>query len=267
MEYEFHKIAGIFPLIEGDEFKELVEDIRKHGQIDPIWLYEGKILDGRNRYRACREAGVEPKVEQYTGDDPVGFSWSKNTVRRQLTPSQRATAVAAMAPLLKAEAKKRQGKRTDLLPNLAGSSNHRDDADGGTRATVARMAGVSPTMAGAAMALTEKAKTDPEAQAMVEKVKRGEVTVNAATAALKGDADVELPVVLLVDGLIHTARTVEKSSKARLSATDFDDYFASVGAADWKGALRAAKWFSDNGQVIVDAILKHAKETPPQAKN
>jgi hypothetical protein len=70
---QFHPLAEIFPLIEGVEFDELVEDIRANGLHEPIVVYEDQILDGRNRYRACQAAGIEPAFTVYTGDDPVGY--------------------------------------------------------------------------------------------------------------------------------------------------------------------------------------------------
>src|SRR5262249_17237456 len=65
---QFHPLADIVPLIEGDEFKVLVEDIREYGLREPITMYENKILDGRNRYRGCKEAGREPKFREFEGD-------------------------------------------------------------------------------------------------------------------------------------------------------------------------------------------------------
>jgi hypothetical protein len=50
---EFHPLANIFPLIEGKDFADLVDDIRLNGLHEPIVLYRGQILDGRNRYCAC----------------------------------------------------------------------------------------------------------------------------------------------------------------------------------------------------------------------
>lgn len=94
---EFHEIASLFPLLEGEEFKSVVEDIKNNGLIEPITTYGGKILDGRNRYRACIEAGVEPRFEEYKDDDPLGFVISKNLKRRHLNESQKALIAVRMA--------------------------------------------------------------------------------------------------------------------------------------------------------------------------
>ena len=56
-EYEFHPIANIFPMMEGKEFEHFKADIRTRKLQEPITVYENKVLDGRNRYKACKDLG------------------------------------------------------------------------------------------------------------------------------------------------------------------------------------------------------------------
>lgn len=94
-----HPIADLFPLIEGREFDDLVRSIKDNGQHDPVVLLDNMILDGRNRYRACREAGIEPRVQQFSGKDPISFVMDHNIHRRHLNESQRAMIAAKLATM------------------------------------------------------------------------------------------------------------------------------------------------------------------------
>jgi ParB-like chromosome segregation protein Spo0J len=96
---KFHPYAEIFPLIEGASLDELAADIKANGQQEKIWLLDGKILDGRNRFLACKKAGVAPQTRKYTGKDPLAFVISANIHRRHLSESQRAMAAARIATL------------------------------------------------------------------------------------------------------------------------------------------------------------------------
>lgn len=97
MNLEYHPLANIFPLIEGQAYQDLMADVLKHGVREPVWLYEDQILDGRNRYRAAQAMGVECPVREYEGEDPTGFVVSLNLHRRHLTESQRAMVAAKLA--------------------------------------------------------------------------------------------------------------------------------------------------------------------------
>jgi hypothetical protein len=70
---EYHPAADVFPLLPDDELGALAEDSEKHGQREPICLFEGKILDGRNRYRACEMKGIKPTTVDVNTDDPFAF--------------------------------------------------------------------------------------------------------------------------------------------------------------------------------------------------
>jgi hypothetical protein len=97
--YEIHPLAELFPALEGHALHSFAEDIRERGQQDPAWLYEGKILDGRNRYKVCQVIGCELKTRNYDGDDPIGFVLSANLHRRHLNENQRAMVGAEIAKL------------------------------------------------------------------------------------------------------------------------------------------------------------------------
>lgn len=94
--YEVHPFADRFALVEGQEFDELVESVRKHGNRQPITLTHDKrvLVDGRNRYRACVKAGREPAVRTLpatiTEVEILDFIVAANIERRHLDAGQRA---------------------------------------------------------------------------------------------------------------------------------------------------------------------------------
>jgi N6-adenosine-specific RNA methylase IME4 len=98
-ELEFHPLANAYPLLEGESRSEFEADIVASGVKIPIVLYEGKILDGRNRYRAAIKAGLTIPVVDYMWMNPEAVVRSLNDMRREggLPVGPRALIAAQMA--------------------------------------------------------------------------------------------------------------------------------------------------------------------------
>jgi len=118
---EFHPVANIFPMMSAGEFKALKADIAINGLREPIWFHDNQIIDGRNRYNACEEIGVEPRFREWDGvGSLVAFVVSLNLIRRHLDETQRGMCAARAASM-------RQGERTDL-PSIEGRLSQEEAA-------------------------------------------------------------------------------------------------------------------------------------------
>lgn len=169
MKYKPHPLAELFPPISAAEMTELRDSIKKSGLNHPITLFEGKILDGRNRYEACLLAGVQPEFQEFGGDDPVEFVISENLQRRHLSVGQRA------AIALQLSSAKWGGDRTSEA-----YKQERNSALG--RRKTADSLGVSLD------SVKVYAKIDEADPSLSKKVAAGKVTLNAAEKQVKEKA-------------------------------------------------------------------------------
>jgi ParB-like chromosome segregation protein Spo0J len=99
------------------EFAELKKDIKKNGL--KVWgaTYRGQVLDGRNRYKACQELGIEMQfryIVDHEDFDPFAYVLSHNVYRRHLDESQRAMVAAKLATM-----KHGGDRKSDQEPNLS----------------------------------------------------------------------------------------------------------------------------------------------------
>jgi ParB-like chromosome segregation protein Spo0J len=175
---EYHPIASIFPLLDIQEIGAISEDIKKNGLLNPILTYEGKILDGRNRFRACTISGVTPTFTDYQGNDPVNHVLSLNLHRRQLTASQRAAVALESLPHFEEEAKKRYDanvgrpskESVELVPPISDGHKSRDQAG--------ELVGVNGRY------VSEAKRIKEESPETFEKVKAGEISIKGAIKEL-----------------------------------------------------------------------------------
>lgn len=95
-----HEYAEIFPLHDDlEKLQPLIDDIKKVGQRNPIIRFEGKVLDGRRRERACFKAGKKPKYKDFKGThaEALALVWSLNFPQRHLGEGERALCAARYA--------------------------------------------------------------------------------------------------------------------------------------------------------------------------
>jgi N6-adenosine-specific RNA methylase IME4 len=197
MQIEFHPLANIFPLIEGAEFDGLVEDIRQHGVREPIWLYQGQIIDGRNRYRASEMAGADCPMREYMGDDPVSFVVSLNLKRRHLSESQRGMVAAKIANL-------HEGRPSETAQICAVSQDSAAEMLNVSRRTVQ----------------TARTVTDKGAAELVAAVERGAVSVSAAADIAQRPVSEQREIVARGEKEILQAAKSIRAEKADVKRTE-----------------------------------------------
>ena len=112
---KFHEIVNLFPQMDEESLNKLADSIRKNGLRDPIHTYEGKIIDGRNRYLACQQCGVEPRFVEWEEEESLtAFVIDKNAERRHLDAGQRAMLAKDAMPWFEKEAKERRDKQANI---------------------------------------------------------------------------------------------------------------------------------------------------------
>ena len=115
-----HPVATLFPDLSVRDYEALREDIRRHGVKVPILVHGGEILDGRHRYRACRELGKPCPAVEWNGSHPWLEVQSRNLLRRHLAKEQvcaiqriaaeRFPQIAALIQTAKAQARQRKAQ-------------------------------------------------------------------------------------------------------------------------------------------------------------
>lgn len=182
-----HPAADVFPMLDEDALTALENDIKVNGQLQPIMVWNGQVVDGRNRYSACVRAGIKPKLrEAKFADDAeaIRFIVSTNIHRRHLTESQRAMIAAELATL-------GRGRPSSENPPSGGI----------TQAAAAQMMSVGERSVQRAREVREHA---PD---LAAKVKAGEMKVGAAAKVARERAKVETDPDQAADSVIDATES------------------------------------------------------------
>jgi len=164
----FHPVSEIFPLMSGEEYQAFKADIAVNGLREPITTWQEQIIDGRNRYNACMELGIESRYVEWDGQGSLlAYIISKNLHRRHLSESQRAMVAAQIANM-------------PLGGAIYRSANLPTDMGLVSQEEAAKLLNISErTIRNARQVIEEGA---PE---LIEATKTGKVTVSAAARAVK----------------------------------------------------------------------------------
>ena len=136
------------PQISDTEYKDLKENVLEDGIRDALVVWNGVIIDGHNRYKIAREHGIPFQIveKEFESREDAKLWIGRNLFsRRNMDMLGKCLMALKMEPFLRAEAKKRQGKRNDLsginIPQHVAESSEKGDV----RDKMAEMAGVSHT--------------------------------------------------------------------------------------------------------------------------
>lgn len=178
-----HELAELLPDMSEGEQKLLVESIQKLGQLQPIVLLDGKILDGRSRYAACITLGKKPVLRNYDpetdGPSPTEYVLASNINRRHLNTGQRALVYEKSLPHLEREAQERK-KAAQFKAN--GSETETPAATGSKGSSAAKAAALAHV---SEASIKTAKKIRKEAPDLADKVEKGEMSLNEANAELE----------------------------------------------------------------------------------
>lgn len=166
---EVHPIANAFPMMNAEQFQGLKDDIDERGQQEAIVYWQGQLVDGRNRLKACQEIGIEPIECELDDDaDATAYVISANLHRRHLTTAQRSMVAAKLATLKN------------------GSNQHKSKSEGPSndgpscRDNAAKLLNVSTASVDRAKHVVANGSKE-----LVQAVERGEVNLNQAVKLTK----------------------------------------------------------------------------------
>lgn len=253
-EHETHPAADVFPLIEGEEYRALCKSIIERGLEKPIELWQGRVLDGRNRLRACIEVNSEPLFVESRVSDPYEYVWVHNAVRRHLDPGQRVAIRLKIDATIReateeyqrkanearsrAASKGRVGRASKKRPvqSCAPVPTTKPDGANHTKTELAKRADVSPRTAQKALTVSRAA---PE---LFKKVAAGDLTLAAAYREVTKQPPPAPPGVARIAKLMSELDRGASNLQVRISEVvrilETKDDLQLVGAGAWSVVQR-----------------------------
>lgn len=195
-----HPAASLFPLIEGEDFDDLVFSIKTMGVLQPIIVSNGVLIDGRNRLRAVTKLRQEGRTislptKELDPETPniCEYIFDTNAHRRNLTPDQTAMISTDVWPMIAKERDSKQKStqfKTGNNANPEGKNQRTVEADSpppsshaprdikkkdeqSTVGQIAKLAGVSHHKARQAVAMVKAVEAGELPKETIQEVRQG----------------------------------------------------------------------------------------------
>lgn len=187
-----HKF-NIFPEAKAEDYNRLLEDIKSNGydKTQPITIYEGEIIDGWNRQRACDELGIKPQYVTFTGTDGEAIALVMRTNKRRNLNSGQWACIAAEADDLLAVIRE-QVEKERIEKQKANAANQHQEALGKKLPQPSPAKDEQKTATKAAELfntnrtyVNQAVKMKTAAPEVFEKVKAGKMTMQDANKAVR----------------------------------------------------------------------------------
>lgn len=274
--FKIHPYCDAFPDLSDEELKALAADIKDNGLQNPVWRYGGKIIDGKNRLKACDIADVKPDYREWSTKsvDPLvidkelfDFVLSQNLKRRHLDASQRSMAAAKLAMEFDKVHPPKKEEKAESNGEVDGKKKDEPkEKQVSTLERAAEIMGVSPRSVDSASRVVKSGSTD-----LQEAVERGDVAVSdAAAVAVLSKAEQNALLAKVEKGAPNLRKAAGKklkkpkpSKNAGKPATAFDD-------SEFDDHMKAMMGFFDDRvkkfpdkayhRACVNALDKVAKE-------
>ena len=188
--YATHRYADYVPVADDKDQYALRQSVAEIGLLEPIVLFQGAILDGRHRYKACQVMGVEPRFIEFEGDEEqaLQFVLAKNVARRQLTTIQKLNLREKLVPeIARLKEAALANQRANLTEGqvLVAPAGRVDEA-------IADMIGVSRETQRQFDAVKKIAEVNSDANEFMQQMLAGEIGVEKAYKQTKASVSDEL---------------------------------------------------------------------------
>lgn len=176
------EFESLIPPLSDDEFQQLEENCVREGIRDALVVWEVPngdmiLVDGHNRWKiSAKHGGIPFQIKKMKFDlreDAIAWIIKNQFGRRNLSAYDRSLLAIRLEPIEKAEAKKRQGSRTDRGNIPQKSAESRDE--------IAKKAGVSHDTIHKVKTIENSDRDD-----IKEAVKSGEMSINQGYREIRG---------------------------------------------------------------------------------